>query len=78
MSETQKEREARILSSPQFQNGAFVNSNGISSTLFSQETLEVTKEYIFIKRIDPRPLTDLSIRKLNPEQWTNDQVVDKI
>ena len=56
MTETQKEREARIQSSPQSQNGTFVNPNGVSAKLFSQETWEVTKEYIFGKRIDPKPL----------------------
>ena len=51
MTETQKEREARTQSSPQSNNGSFVNPNGISAKLFSQETWEVTKEYIFDKRI---------------------------
>jgi len=67
--ETQKEREARIQSSPQSQNGRFVNPNGVSSKLFSQETLEVAKDYIFTKRIDPKPLVDLPVHRLHPEQW---------
>jgi hypothetical protein len=37
MTDTQKEREARIQSSPQSQNGAFVNPNEVSSKLFSKE-----------------------------------------
>ncbi len=49
MTETQKEREARIQSSPQFQNGKFFNPNGVSAKLFSKETWDVTKEYIFGK-----------------------------
>ena len=73
MTETQKEREARIQSSPQSQNGSFVNPNGVSAKLFSQETWEVTKEYIFGKRIDPKPLIALPIHRLHPEQWENHQ-----
>jgi hypothetical protein len=38
MTETQKEKEARIKLSPQFQNSTFVNPNGVSVKLFSQET----------------------------------------
>ncbi len=71
--ETQKEREARIQSSPQSQNGRFVNPNGVSSKLFSQETWEVAKDYIFTKRIDPKPLVDLPVHRLHPEQWKNQQ-----
>jgi len=73
MTEPQKEREARIHASPQFQNSTFVNSNGVSAKLFSQETWEVTKEYIFVKRIDPKPRIDLPIHRLHPEQWENNQ-----
>ena len=73
MTETQKEREGRIQSSSQTQNGRFVNPNGISAKLFSKETWDVTKEYIFVKRIDPIPTTDLPIHRLYPEQWENDQ-----
>jgi L-ascorbate metabolism protein UlaG (beta-lactamase superfamily) len=73
MTETQKEREARIQSSPQFQNGRFFNPNGLSSKLFSRETWEVTKEYIFSKRINPKPLVSLPIHRLHPEQWKNQQ-----
>ena len=69
MSETQKEREARIQSSPQSQNGTFVNPNGVSSKLFSQETWEVAKDYIFTKRIDPKPLVAPPIHRLHLEQW---------
>lgn len=73
MTETQKEREARIQSSPQSQNGAFVNPNGVSAELFSQETWGITKEYIFGKRIDPKPPIDLPIHRLHQEQWENHQ-----
>lgn len=73
MTETQKEREARIQSSPQSQNGAFVNPNGVSAKLFSQETWGITKEYVFGKRIDPKPPIDLPVRRLHPEQWENNQ-----
>ncbi len=73
MTEIQKEREARIQSSPQSQNGTFVNPNGVSAKLFSQETWEVTKEYIFGKRIDLKPRIDLPIHRLLPEQWENHQ-----
>jgi len=65
MTEAQKERKARIQSSTQSQNGKFVNPNGISFKLFSQEIWEVTKEYIFGKRIDPKPLIDLPIHRLH-------------
>jgi L-ascorbate metabolism protein UlaG (beta-lactamase superfamily) len=71
MTETQKVKEERIRSSPQSQNGAFVNPNGVSTKLFSQETCEVIKEYIFGKRIDPKPLIDLPIHQFHPEQWKN-------
>jgi len=71
MTETQKEREARIQSSPQSQNGTFANPNGVSSKLFSQETWEVAKDYIFTKRIDPKPLVDLPIHRLHSEKWKN-------
>ncbi len=47
MTETQKEREERIQSSPQSQNGKFVNPNGVSSKLFSQESWEYIKDLIF-------------------------------
>jgi L-ascorbate metabolism protein UlaG (beta-lactamase superfamily) len=73
MTETEKEREARIQSSPQSQNGRFVNPNEVSSKLFSHETWEVAKDYIFIKRIDPKPLVDLPIHRLHPEKWKNRQ-----
>ncbi len=43
MTETQKEREARIESSSQSQNGRFVNPNGVSSSLFSQEMKKLVK-----------------------------------
>jgi L-ascorbate metabolism protein UlaG (beta-lactamase superfamily) len=69
--ETQKEREARIQSSPQSQNGKFVNPNGVSTKLFSKETWEVTKEYIFGKRIDPKPPNELPVHRLHPGQWEN-------
>jgi L-ascorbate metabolism protein UlaG (beta-lactamase superfamily) len=69
MTERQKERESRVKSSPQFQNGKFVNPNGVILKWFSQETWDVTKEYIFGKRIEPEPLTDLPIHPLHPEQW---------
>ncbi|MFC1523941.1 MBL fold metallo-hydrolase [Thermodesulfobacteriota bacterium] len=71
MTETQQERKARIESSPQAQNGRFVNPNGISAKLFSQETWEVTKEYIFGKRIDAQPLVDLPVHQLHQAQWDN-------
>ena len=71
MTETQKEREKRIQSSPQFQNGTFVNPNRIAAKLLSLETWEVTKEYIFGKRTDPKPLIVLQVHPLNPEQWEN-------
>ena len=71
MTETQKNRKARIQSSPQSQNGAFVNPNGVAIKLFSQESWETMKEYIFGKRIDPKPLIDLPIHRLHPEQWKN-------
>lgn len=73
MTEKQKERKARILSSPQYQNGSFVNPNGVSSKLFSVETLEVAKDYICTKRIDPKPIVDFPIHRLHPEQWKNQQ-----
>lgn len=65
----QKEREARIESSPQSRNGRFVNPNGVANKLFSQETWNITKEYIFGKRIDPRPPIDLPVQRLHPEHW---------
>jgi len=68
-----EETEARIQSSPQSQNGPFVNPNGVSTKLFSQETWEVPKEYIFGKRIDPKPLIDLPIHRLHPEEWEKHQ-----
>ena len=73
MTETQKERKARIQSSSQAQNGRFVNPNGVSAKLFSKETWEVTKEYIFVKRIDPKPSIGLPVHRLYPEQWENHQ-----
>ena len=73
LTETQKEREMRIQSSPQSQKGKFVNPNGVSAKLFSQETWEVTKEYIFGKRIDPKPVIDIPIHRLHPEQWEKHQ-----
>jgi hypothetical protein len=73
MTETQNERETRIQSSPQSQNGTFVNPNGVFSKLFSQETWEVAKDYFFTKRIDPKPLVDLPIHRLHSEQWKNQQ-----
>jgi L-ascorbate metabolism protein UlaG (beta-lactamase superfamily) len=76
MSETQKERKARVLSSPQYQGGAFVNPNGVSSKLFSQESWEVAKDYILTKRIDPIPRLELPVHEINPDQW-KDQEADK-
>ena len=69
MTETQKERKARIQSSPQSQDGTFVNPNGVSIKLFSQESWDITKEYIFGKRIDPKPPIDLPSHPLHMEQW---------
>jgi len=76
MTEAQKEREARIQSSPQFQNGKFVNPNGVALKLFSKETWDVAKDYIFTERIDPKPLVDPHIHRLHPEQWKNHQAED--
>lgn len=73
MSETQKERETRNQSSPQFQDGAFVNPNGVSSDLFSRESWEVAKDYIFTERIDPKPRFELPVHQLHPEQWKKQQ-----
>ena len=69
MAETQKERESRIQSSPQFQNGKFFNPSGVSPKWFSKEIWDVTKEYLFGKRVDPKPHIDLPIHRLQPEQW---------
>jgi len=74
MTGTHREREAKIQSSPQFQDGTFVNPNGVASKLFSRETWEVTKKYIFGKRVDPKPLMDFPIHRLNMEQWENHEV----
>ena len=71
--ETQKERETRIQSSPQSQKGRFVNPNGVSNKLFSKETWEVTKEYIFGKRIDPKPAIELPVHRLHAGQWDTHQ-----
>ena len=71
MTETEKKRAARIQSSHQSQNGTFVNPNRVSSKLFSQETWNVTKEYIFGKRTDPKPQIDLPVHRLNLHQWRN-------
>ena len=73
MTDTQKDRDARIQSSSQFQNGIFVNPNGVTANWFSQEIWDVTKEYFFGKRIDPKPLTDIPIHRLHREQWENHQ-----
>jgi len=73
MTVTQKEREARIKASPQFQNGTFVNPNGVSANWFSQEIWDVTKEYFFAKRIDPKPLIDLPAHRLNLDKWEQRQ-----
>ena len=73
MTEIQKERKARIKSSPQTQNGSFTNPNGVFFKLLSKEIWEVTKEYVFDKRIDPEPLTSLPIHRLHSEQWENRQ-----
>lgn len=74
MTEAQKQRKARIQSSPQFKNGRFVNPDGISSRLFSQDSWEVAKDYIFSKRIDPKPLVDLPVHRLDPRQWEDHQI----
>ena len=73
MTDLQKQREARIQSSTQSQDGMFVNPNGVSAKLFSQETWDVTKEYIFGKRIDPKPLFDIPIHRFHPKDWENHQ-----
>jgi L-ascorbate metabolism protein UlaG (beta-lactamase superfamily) len=73
MTEIQKERESRIKSSPQFNNDTFFNPNGVSARLLSSDTWDVTKDYIFRKRIDPKPLIGLPIHRLHPEQWVNHQ-----
>jgi len=73
MAETQKGREARIQSSPQFQDGKFVNPNGVFPNWFSQEIWDVSKEYFFGKRIDPKPLIDLPVHQLNPQKWEDHQ-----
>ena len=69
MTQRHKERETRIRSSPQYQNGKFVNPNGVYQKWFSKEIWDVTKEYIFGKRIDPKPLLDFPIYPLHAEQW---------
>jgi len=69
MTERQKDRETRVKSSPQSQSGKFVNPNGVALKWFSQETWDITKEYIFGKRIDPEPHIDLPIHPLHPDQW---------
>ena len=73
MTETQKERERRVQTSPQYKNGTFINPNGVSAKFFSRETWNVTKDYIFTKRIDSKPQVNLPIHRLNPEQWEGHQ-----
>ena len=73
MAEAQKERKTRLESSSQSQNGVFVNPNGVAIKLFSRESWETTKEYIFGKRIDPKPLIDLPVHRLHRKQWENHQ-----
>ncbi len=73
MTESQKQREARIQLSSQNQNDRFVNPNGVSAKLFSKETWDVIKEYILVNRIDPKPPIDLPIHRLHPEEWENHQ-----
>ena len=71
MNTTQQAREKRIQGSPQAQAGKFINPNGVVSQLFSQETWEITKEYIFGERVDPKPLITLPVHPLDLEQWKN-------
>jgi len=73
MTEMEKKREVRIQLSPQFNNGTFFNPNGVSAKLFSRETWNITKDYIFTTRIDPKPLIDLPVHQLHSEQWENHQ-----
>ncbi len=69
MSKKQQERAKRINASPQFQDGLFVNPNGVAAKLFSQETWDTSKEYIFGTRIDAKPDAELPVNNLIPEQW---------
>jgi L-ascorbate metabolism protein UlaG (beta-lactamase superfamily) len=76
MGDTKKESEARIKSSPQYRNGAFVNPNGVASNLFSRESWEVAMDYLRTKRIDPLPRIPPPVHQLHPRQW-NDQPAER-
>lgn len=69
MSRKQQERAKRIDASPQSHDGRFVNPNGVATKLFSRETWETSKEYMFGTRVDARPITELPVNVLIPEQW---------
>jgi len=71
VSDSEKERNQRIKSSAQNEDGKFVNPNAVKTEIFSSDTWEVSKEYIFGTRVDPRPNGNLPVRQLDKSQWHN-------
>ncbi len=70
---TELERQRKIMPSSHYINGKFVNPNGVSSKVISQESWDVLKEYFTKKRIDLEPDKILPVHQLQSEQWKNRQ-----
>lgn len=64
------ERNRRVLASPQYNGGSFVNPNGVTGTLFSRESLDVAIEYLLTERVDIQPKVAIPVAKIDPAQWT--------
>jgi len=66
-------QSTRIRSSPQWEDGRFVNPNGLEVKLLSWEALSVTIDYLLTirKRKEARPEKPVPTVKIDPAEWTN-------
>jgi L-ascorbate metabolism protein UlaG (beta-lactamase superfamily) len=64
------EKNQRILNSPQYSGGIFVNPNGVRSEFFTNESWTIGKKFLLEKRFDPRPTGDIPFHKIKAEDWT--------
>jgi L-ascorbate metabolism protein UlaG (beta-lactamase superfamily) len=69
-SPTQAEREKRILNSPQFRDGEFVNPIDVPM-MAEGKTWDYIKRQFFASRVDPEPAGELPVKPINSEDWQN-------
>ena len=67
-SPTQIERENRMLNSPQFKDGKFVNPIDVPM-MVPGSTWKYIKKQFFTSRIDPKPKGELPLKPIQSNEW---------